>query len=59
MEVKAEVKGSEEESGYQQGEASVGICRLGNPMHHMMGAELCGMWAPQGASPMQTHSWRT
>lgn len=30
------------ESGYQQGEAPVGICRVANPMHHMMGLSCVG-----------------
>lgn len=28
--------------GYQQGKASVGICRMENPVHHMMGLSCVG-----------------
>lgn len=46
MGVKAEVNGSEEEfrmeSGYQLDEASDGICRVENPVHHMMGLSCVG-----------------
>lgn len=42
MEVKAEMNGGEEESGYHQDEASVRICRVRNPMYHVMGLSHVG-----------------
>lgn len=45
------------ESGCQRDEASDGICKVGKPNAAHDGAELCRVWAPQGASPVQTQSW--